>query len=464
MPNRGGCKKALFILLPVLSVFVLEAAAWAAASSVSANASPAIAVPEVAAPSASRGAAGAPPLVLDELIGEALEHNPGLAAYKFKAEADERRIPQQKSLPDPMVSVGYQNEGWDRYSFGDRQMSMWNFAASQTFPYPGKLGLKGKVAESRAASDMESWEAMRLRVVRQVKDLYYDLFYYYKGLDIIAARRGLFTQMENAALARYSSGLAPQEEVILAQTEKYTLLEKQQTLDQKIKAAEAKLNSVLGRPVAGPLGKPGQTEYVLDAGTSAPLIQAALSNSPDIRADAEMVEGARAGVELAKKQYYPDFTVTGQVSKRAGDFMDIWSLTTAVNVPLFYRTKQREGVKEAEALQRAAEANLEAARLSLSSEIENYFAIQQTAGNLMKLYREGLVPKTYQDFEAALSGYVTGKVPALTAIDRLKTLLDFEFRYWEQFVERQKALASVEAITGKTGWIRLRAANGPGGI
>jgi hypothetical protein len=66
----------------------------------------------------------------------------------------------------------------------------------------------------------------------------------------------------------------------------------------------------------------------------------------------------------------------------------------------------------------------------------------------MGLYKNGLVPKTNQDFELAIAGYSTGKVEAITVITRLKSLLDYELLYWGQFVEREKAIAKLEAITG----------------
>ena len=69
----------------------------------------------------------------------------------------------------------------------------------------------------------------------------------------------------------------------------------------------------------------------------------------------------------------------------------------------------------------------------------------------MELYRKGLIPKTYQDFDAALAGYVTGKVEAITVISRLKSLLDYELLYWEQFVTREKAIARLESLTGSPG-------------
>ncbi len=448
MPGTDTDKKIFRVALPVFLFLFLsflpsagDAAAFGQGPALDQN------------PAGGQKGHSAQPLVLGELIKEAMAKNPRLAAYGFLVSAQQRRVPQVKSLPDPRISVGYQNEGWDRYSYGDTIMSQWMFYASQTFPYPGKLGLKGEIAGRQAKYAGRSYEDLRLRIARQVKDLYFDLLLYYKDLDIIRQRAGLYAQMEKAALARYSAGLAPQEEVVLAQTEKYTLLEKKEKIEQKIAATDADLDSVLGRAAGSPLGRPVEAGYALNVSSAAPLVAVAIGNSPRIKAQQELVEGARAGVALARKQYYPDFTVTGGVNKKGGPYKDDWSLVTAMNVPLYYRTKQREGVLEAKALLRKAKADFEADRLSIAADVEDFFSVAQSAGNLMDLYRKGLIPKTYQDFEAALSGYVAGNVPALTAIDRLKSLLGYEFDYWQQYAARQKAIAGIEALAGKTAYI-----------
>jgi hypothetical protein len=72
----------------------------------------------------------------------------------------------------------------------------------------------------------------------------------------------------------------------------------------------------------------------------------------------------------------------------------------------------------------------------------------QTGEKLMTLYKEGVSPKIRQDFQLSLSGYATGKTEAITAISRLKALLDTELLYWAQYVEREKAIARLEALTG----------------
>lgn len=386
-------------------------------------------------------------LNLQELIDEALQKSPEILAFQSRVEASKYRIPQAKSLPDPMFMFGYQNEGFKKYTYGKEIMAWWMFSASQMFPFPGKLSLKGEMASKDAESLQASYDSLRLKIRSRVTELYYDLFFSYNDIDIIRDRTALFSRIEDAALARYSAGMAPQQEVLMAQTEKYMLIEKEEMQKQKIQALEAMLNTTVGREVTSPLGRPVErgTAYVRSMDE---LLKIAHEVSPEIESKEKMIAAADAKVRMAEREYYPDFTLTAAVMPRGGEFMDMWSLTAAINIPLYYRTKQRQAVNEAKASLTEARNELEMTKLMLSSTIRDNYSMMKTAENLMELYKNGLIPKTYQDFEAALAGYVTGKIEAITVINRLKALLDFETLYWKQFVEREKAIANIEAVTG----------------
>jgi outer membrane protein TolC len=161
-----------------------------------------------------------------------------------------------------------------------------------------------------------------------------------------------------------------------------------------------------------------------------------------------MVAAAKTRVALAEKEFFPDFTVTGTVAEKGSDFEDMWSITTAVNVPIYYQTKQREAVFEAKASLAQAEHELAAAKAMLLTLVHDNRAMADNAGRLMTLYRQGLIPKTCQDFELALSGYVSGTIDELTVVSRLNAITDYELLYWKNFVERQKAIARLETAIG----------------
>src|SRR5450756_1366782 len=154
------------------------------------------------------GSAFAQDLKLADLVSEALRNNPEILAFGARIDAARQRVPQAKSLPDPMLMVGYQNEGFDRYTYGEEQGSQWMFGASQQFLFPGKRALKGEMAARDAESQEAMYELLKLKTVSRVTELYYDLFLAQKNIDLLKNREDIFIRIEDQALARYSTGKA----------------------------------------------------------------------------------------------------------------------------------------------------------------------------------------------------------------------------------------------------------------
>jgi outer membrane protein TolC len=386
-------------------------------------------------------------LKLSDLVDEALKNNPDILASKARIEASKYRIPQSKSLPDPLLSFGYQNEGFKRYTYGEEPNSQWMFSASQQFLFPGKRALKGEMA----ARDTESLEAMhellKLRTAARVRELYYDLFLAYKNIDLLKDKRDLFVRIEDLALARYAAGKAMQQEVLMAQTEKYMLLEKEEMLKQKIQSQEAMLRAAIGREKGPSLGRPIDPVFQPFIITVDEALQMAEKNSPEIKARTKMVEAADTKVLMARKEYYPDFNIAATYFNRSGDFVDMWSATATINIPIYFKTKQEPALMEAKASLVQTKQELEAVKLMIAAAIQDNFSMLRSSEKLMDLYKNGLIPKNSQDVDSALTGYATGRTEAIVVISRLKTLIDYEILYWGQFVEREKAIVRLHAIT-----------------
>jgi outer membrane protein TolC len=384
--------------------------------------------------------------MLASLIDEALKNSPEIQASSARIEAAHQRIPQAGSLPDPQFSFGYQNEGFDRYTYGQEQGSQWMFSASQQFYFPGKRALKEEMVRYDAESLEAMHELIKLKTVARVKELYYDLFLAYKNIDLISGKRELFIRIEDLTLARYSAGKAMQQDVLMAQTEKYMLLEKEEMFKQKILSLAAMLNAAIGRS-KGQLERPNDPIYQpfpleIDA-----AIDLALKNSPEIRSRNKMIEVADTRLKMAQKEYFPDFTIGGGYYNRSGDFKDMWSLTATINIPLYFNSKQRPATLEAKANIYQAKQELESVKLMIGAALRDNYSMLRSSEKLMAIYKNGLIPKNSQDIEQALAGYSTGRTEAVNIISRVKTLLDYEALYWSQFVEREKAIARLHAIT-----------------
>lgn len=384
---------------------------------------------------------------LDGLIDEALKNSPEIQASQARIEAARLRIPQSGSLPDPMFMLGYQNEGFNRYTYGEMQGSQWMFSATQQFLFPGKRRLK----EEMTARDADSLEAMhellKLKTVARIKELYYDLFLAHKTIDLLKEKGELLARIESLTLTRYAAGKAMQQDVLMAQTEKYMLLEKEEMFLQKIQSLEAMLSSALGRYKGPALPRPSHPVYQPFPLEINAAIDQAMQHSPELKSRSKMIEAANTRLQMAQKEYYPDFALSGSYYNRTGEFPDMWSATATINIPLYFQSKQKPAVAEAKANIHQADRELEATRLMIEAALRDNYSMLRSSERLIDLYQKGLLPKSRQDIEQALTGYSTGRGEAVSIISRVKTSLDYETLYWGQLVEREKAIARLHAIT-----------------
>ncbi len=244
-----------------------------------------------------------------------------------------------------MFMFGYQNEGFQRLTLGsaDAPQAMGMSSLSQMFYFPGKRALKGEMAARDAESLAALSDAARHRVVAQIKVVFYDLFLAYKTIDILEDRTALFSKIEDAAQSRYASGTGMQQEVIMAQTEKYMILEKEEMQRQRIQALQGMLNATVGREVSAPLGRPALPPATPFPATLDEVVSMAKDHSPDVRSKQKMVEGAEAKVKMAKKEYYPDVTVGASWFPRTGGMVDMWNLTFTVNLPIYLQDEAAAG-------------------------------------------------------------------------------------------------------------------------
>lgn len=394
------------------------------------------------------GALPAQELKLPDLIAEAMLKNPELGAAEAKAAAARQKITQATSLPDPMLEVGYQNEGLSNYTYGESLDAQWMFGASQTFPFPGKRGLLGDMATLEADSADAGVAALKLKIVSRITEIYYDLLLTHQEIGLIEAREPLLARIEEAALARYASGLGTQAEVLMAQTEKYMLIEKAAMARRKREALEAMLNRAVGRPADAPLGTP-----VAESPTPFPysmdeLIRQASQRAPELVAMQKMSLAAGKRLDMSRREAWPDLTLSAKYSARGGGDPDMYSLTASIPLPLSYERKQKAGIAEADWNLKAAQQDLEAGRLAITADIRDNYAMIQAADKLTALYAGNLIPKARQDVEAAQAGYAAGRGELSMVLTKLKSVLDYELLARQQYAEREKAIMRIKTAVG----------------
>ena len=388
-------------------------------------------------------------LKLEELIEQALENNPEIKSMQRRFDMMRARIPQAKALDEPMLSIGYMGNIAPFYVQREDPSSGRSISITQDLPFPGKRALKGKVASSDADAEWWAFEQTRRNVVAEVKDAYFDLYYLNKALGVITKTKTLLEQFTKIAEARYAVGRGIQQDVLKAQVEFSKLLEHQTLLEQRKQIAEARLNSLLYRESDSPLAIPTELQPREFPYTLAGLNESAIANHPQLKAQRRTMDAAQYAIQLAKKEFYPDFSVGFTYVNRPA-MPEMYGVMVGVKLPIYRAQKQRPALTEATASFEAEKRTLENMVTVLMFKIRERYLAQNTAARLMKLYSSTIVPQSSASMESAIAGYQVGKVDFLTLLDNLVTLLNYELSYYEQLSNEEKAVAGLEPLIGVT--------------
>src|SRR3989304_3553434 len=279
---------------------------------------------------------------LRSLVEEALRNNPGIKAAKAKWEASTKRPTQVSTLPNPTIGVRYLNVSFDRLTLGEDDFTEFGIiSASQEFPFPGKLSLKGRIAKEEAEAQEKFSEATVKRVLADLKETYYEWYLVNKSIEITLKNKELIEKFVKIAEAKYAVGRGIQQDVIKAQVELSGFIERLELLGQKKEVLEAKIRSILGRPPDSPIGKPEEVKKSEIKFSLDDLYKLTERKSPILLAQKNLIERNDEAIKLAKKEYFPDFVADFEWINRAeftseGPFADMWQGRGGFFVPPFF--------------------------------------------------------------------------------------------------------------------------------
>lgn len=378
---------------------------------------------------------------LEPLVQEALTHNPDIQAARQRWESGRAVIPQVQTLPDPKLSVGYRDLAQQREVM---------YGMSQEIPFPGKLRLKGEIASREAERMEQEYLATQLAVVARLKEAFYDLHFVHDSIGVLGKTKRLLEDFEQTANARYSVGQAAQQDVLRAQTEISRLLARLAALEQKRQSLHADINRILNRLPNDPLAPPGEIGFTPLRHAPAELYGLLDRSSPLLRGQQKILERGDQGIALARREYYPDFELDARGLRDTAMKTDGYQVMLNVKVPLYFATRQREGVREAVAGREASFQDLQALRQELLARIRDDLAQAERAERLVHLLKDAIIPQSRLTLASAQASYAVGKVDFLTLLNSLLTLQENQLEFHSELAEHEKALARLEGILGET--------------
>jgi outer membrane protein TolC len=167
-----------------------------------------------------------------------------------------------------------------------------------------------------------------------------------------------------------------------------------------------------------------------------------------LRREQKMIERSELGVNSARKEYYPDMTLSGGYFNQ-GSMSPMYQFQASFKVPIYFWRKQRAGVNEQVSMLSQARRTYEATDQSLHYRIKDDYTMAQASSRLMKLYTQTVVPQGNLALESSLSTYETGTVDFLSVLTNFTTVLDYEMNYYDEALNYELALSRLEEMTGQ---------------
>jgi outer membrane protein TolC len=394
-------------------------------------------------------------LSLESAREKALADNPGLAEMQARYEALSEIAPQKSSLPDPIVSFGAMNFPWDDFDRNQENMTQLQVGVSQMFPYPGKLGLREDIALFEAQAALHSVDEMRLNLDMNVSVTWWEIYYLDRSLETVSRNQSLLRQFVEVAKTKYEVGKGLQQDVLLAQLELSKLFDQEIRIQAMRDQREIRLNLLMGTSPDNSL------TLTTMAGISSNLLaeegilyRRAEISRPVLDAQRASIKASESRLELAKKDYYPDFKVGVTYGNRdENDFgrsrQDFLSVMLSVNIPLYAGTKQDKAVQQrSKELARSQFALTDQRNLVLSA-ISMATTDHGRATEQLTLFDQGIIPQARQTVESMLAGYQVGEVDFLNLVRSQVTLLNYELQYWKSFTEVNQSVARLKAAVGE---------------
>jgi cobalt-zinc-cadmium efflux system outer membrane protein len=390
------------------------------------------------------------PTPLSQLLAEAAANNPQISAADHGARAARQMAPQVTTLPDPKFTYQQFSVGSPKPFAGytNSDFAYIGIGASQELPYPGKLKARGEVAEREADTQQAEVEVTKTGIADAVKADYLQLAYLQQTLGILRQNEAVLDQLIQDATAHYQVGQEMQQDVLQAQVNRTKIVKEITMHHQEMGQIQAHLKGLLDRDQGS---SDIVTEDLIETPlkrTSDELLAVVRQNNPQLQVDASSIQKQDAQLASAKREGKPDFEVGYMYQNTDRKYRDYYMFTFDVRFP----RKKRVNAEVAEATEQRAESQqtLDAHLQQQLAEVKEGYVKATSDEELLKEYREGLIPQSDAAYRATLSAYASNREPFIHVLSYFTDVLSLKLEYAETLEDHEAALAHLESLTGAT--------------
>jgi multidrug efflux system outer membrane protein len=350
-------------------------------------------------------------LSLQAALREVASANPTLASRREMVEATRRRIAPAGAWQSPMVELGALNVPTSG-SFETEPMTMKMIGIEQRVPVFGANRLSRHSASAAADAEGAGLELANVELFAMTWEAYSDAWHSARLGELSLAHRGEMDQLVRSARARYASGNGRLEDVLRAEAEQARTLSDVASFEAEAQGARTRLAALMGRPSAvmmDSLEALPATSMPEDPG---PILARVDQSHPRLRELRSQVERYQLAARAARRTVWPDLQLSASYGVREpilGVPQDnLWSATVGFMVPVFAGQREYSEGSEMDAMARASENELLAAKLDLDQQARSLHASARSAQRIVSLLADTVVTTQRRAVQASWSSYDAG--------------------------------------------------------
>jgi len=393
---------------------------------------------------------------VESLLAFARERHPELAAMRHEAQAADERVGPAGALPDPMFGIelrNFTNEGGVNAGGSPNllppRIGETRYTVTQALPWFGKRDLRRDLAQAEGAAAAGRAAATWAELAWQIKQTYALHHLQTASLKFGQENLDLLAQLGQITQVRYANGLAAQQDVIRAQTERIALQSELALLAGEAEQTAVRMRALLGQPPNVRL-LPAERLRTLPAAAelNLPALEARLhERNPRLATETARIDAAEKARALTYRERYPDVNV-GIAAMQERNRLTSYDLMFEINIPL-QQESRRAREREAERMLDAAQARKLAAQQQVGAELAASLAALTSARQVEALVSNSLLPQAELTLQAALAGYETGKVDFAAVLDAQRQIRKAKEDWARARVLQQQRLADIERAIGE---------------
>jgi multidrug efflux system outer membrane protein len=320
----------------------------------------------------------------------------------------------------------------------------------------GRLRRQYEASQQSELASADDYEFVRQTTLASVAQAYFSIRFYDREISLFEEALDLYRKQLDLTNTKYKAGLAPQTDLLQAQTQVNSATNQLIEVRRSRSKQEHALAILLGRPPAE-VALPTQPLTTPIPAVPVGLPANLLNRRPDVAESEHELAAANADIGVATADFFPSFGLNGSAGfdiNSASHLTDwanrVWSLVPGADLPIFQGGQLVAARNRAKARYRELVANYRAAVLTAFRDVEDSLSdlqlLSEKAGSLTATIESAREYSRLTQLQ-----YNQGLTTYLQVIDANQTLLNNELSAAQAHLDRLNAtVLLIKALGG--GW------------